>query len=221
MSKFVNLTGQKYGRLTVLKLHHKEQCYAKNGTKNGSRYYYLCLCDCGNQTIVRGSHLKHGKISSCGCYLKERRVEGNIIHNFSTSRIYKIWRKMKERCFYKKSIRYSNYGGRGITICDEWLQDFMNFYNWSITNGYADNLTIDRIDTNKNYEPSNCRWITNKEQQRNTRQNHLITYKGKTHCISEWAEIYDINYYVLWARLFKLNWSAEKALTQPKKTHLY
>lgn len=217
MSKFVDLTGKKFGRLTVLELHHKEQCYAKNGTKNGNRYYYLCLCDCGNKTVVRGSHLQYGKILSCGCYLKKRRVESNIIHNLSTSRIYRIWRNIKRRCFYKKSIRYASYGGRGITICNEWLNDFMNFYNWAINNGYTDNLSIDRINVNGNYEPSNCRWVDIKTQQRNTTQNHLITYNGETHCIAEWAEKYNISYAVLHARLFKLNWTVEKALITPTR----
>lgn len=107
-------------------------------------------------------------------------------------RLYKIWDSMKERCLNKNNKDYVRYGLRNIEICTEWLQNFVSFYNWAIANGYQDNLTIDRIDNNGNYEPNNCRWVEQKTQQRNKRSNKLITYNNETHCISEWAEIKNI-----------------------------
>ena len=212
-----DIKGKNFGRLTVLELHHKVQTFAKNGTKSGNRYYYLCECVCGNKTVVRGSHLTSGKTLSCGCLLQERRIEANIKHNLSNTRINKIWRKMKERCYNANSIRYNRYGARGIKVCNEWKNDFLAFYNWAILNGYQENFSIDRIDNKKDYCPENCRWIPLEKQARNTSQNHFITYQNKTMCISEWAELYNINYYVLYSRLFNLNWNIEKALTMPIK----
>ena len=103
-------------------------------------------------------------------------------------RIYKLWSHVKDRCYCKNNKDYKNYGARGIKVCEEWKNDFMSFYNWSMAHDYADDLTIDRIDVNGNYEPSNCRWVTPKEQARNRRNNKFITYNNETHCISEWAE---------------------------------
>lgn len=126
---------------------------------------------------------------------------------------------MKTRCYCKTNDRYKNYGGREITICKEWLEDFKNFYNWAINNGYQDDLTIDRIDVNGNYEPSNCRWITNYEQQSNKTDNRLITYNGETKTIAQWAREYDLKWKTLESRLNR-NWNIEKALnTKPKKIH--
>ena len=125
-----------------------------------------------------------------------------------------IWRAMKERCYNSKCEAYHNYGGRGIIVCDEWLHNFKAFYDWSITNGYRDDLTIDRIDVNGNYEPSNCRWVTRLTQANNQRTNHLITYKGETHTMAEWAKIKHISYGALRQRLYR-KWSIEKALNTP------
>lgn len=118
---------------------------------------------------------------------------------------------MKQRCFYENSISYRNYGGRGIAMCDEWKQDFIPFYKLAISNGYQDNLTIDRINLDGDYEPSNCRFITMKEQGRNKRNNRVLEYKGESHCISEWAENMKIKKTTLYKRL-KNGWDVEKAL---------
>ena len=117
--------------------------------------------------IILSNHLKSGKIKSCGCLNKQ----GNPKHGLRYTRLYRIWINMKTRCYNKNTNRYKDYGARGITICNEWRNDFMSFYNWSMNNGYDENLTIDRINNDKNYEPSNCRWITVKEQNRNKRNN--------------------------------------------------
>lgn len=116
----------------------------------------------------------------------------NLKHGMCHTRIYKIYKHMRDRCYNKNYFQYYLYGGRGIIICDEWLNDFVTFYEWAIDNGYNDDLTIDRINTNGNYEPSNCSWVTIAEQNRNQRKNINITYQGETHCLSEWARIKNI-----------------------------
>ena len=116
---------------------------------------------------------------------------------------------MKNRCFNSKYHLFKNYGGRGITICKEWKNDFVKFYNWSMANGYKDDLTIDRINVNGNYEPSNCRWATKLQQQRNTTRLRKITYKNETHCISEWADILGLEYNTLYYRFRRNNYSED------------
>lgn len=119
---------------------------------------------------------------------------------------------MKDRCYNEHNKQYKDYGGRGIKICDDWLNNNTLFFNWSMENGYTDNLTIDRINVNGNYEPSNCRWITKKQQNRNSRKNVNFTYNNETHCLSEWCEVLGLNYGTVLSRINKLNWSIYKAL---------
>jgi len=139
---------------------------------------------------------------------------GKVIHNGKGTRLYRIWKIMKTRCYNKNFHKYPRYGGRGIVVCEEWKNSFISFRNWALENGYADNLTIDRINNNGNYEPSNCRWVTNKIQANNRVSCHLITYKGETHNITEWAEKLGMKFCVLDNRI-KLNWDIERAFTQP------
>ena len=138
------------------------------------------------------------------------------IHGMSHSRLHHIWNAMTQRCSNPKAISYKYYGGKGITVCDEWKSSFKSFYEWAMANGYADNLSIDRIDSNGNYEPSNCRWTTNKEQQNNTSYNHRLTYCGETHNITQWAEIIGISRMALYNRI-RRGWDIERALTQKLK----
>lgn len=140
-----------------------------------------------------------------------------VKHGLSNSRLYRIWRGIINRCENPNRKAYPRYGGRGIKMCDEW-RDFINFYDWAIANGYQDNLTIDRIDNNGNYEPLNCRWATVKEQCRNQRTNRLITINGETKCLKEWCEIYKISYKTVHARIHRDNWSVIHALTVPITT---
>ncbi len=210
MSKCEDLTGQQFGRLTVIKRAEND--------KNGSTQW-LCQCNCSNKTkkVIRGSALRNGLTQSCGCLHTEMLANRNRTHNLSKSKLYKIWYAMKNRCYYSKDKCYNRYGGRGITVCDEWLHDFQAFYDWAMANGYADSLTIDRIDVNGNYEPSNCRWITNKEQQYNKCNNHLITYNGKTQTVKQWSIELEIEYGTLLSRLNRGHWTVEKAFTTPIK----
>lgn len=201
-----DIVGKKFGKLTVLELHHKEQLYLSDGIKNGFKYFYLCQCDCGNQIVVASNHFKYGHTNSCGCITNK--------HNLSESRIFKLYSGIKQRCYNPKCPNFKNYGKRNITICDEWLHNFIAFYDWAIANGYNDTLTIDRIDVNGNYCPDNCRWVNMKTQQNNRTNNHLLTYNGVTHTINEWSEILGINRQTIKSRLH-YGWSVEKTLTTP------
>lgn len=211
MGKFVDITGQKFGRLTVIKR-------VENSTDN--RPQWLCKCECGRETKARGYGLKRGKILSCGCYHIEKAREigkSKSIHGLSETRLYRIWHDMKNRCYSKKHKSYNNYGGRNIIVCEEWLNDFKAFYDWSMQNGYSDNLSIDRKDTNGNYTPNNCRWADKETQQNNKRNNHYITYNGKTQTVSQWAKETGIKTKTLLARINDYHWSIEKALTKEVK----
>lgn len=211
MKKAEDLSGHKFGRWTVLRLHH-----IKINKNNKRTRYWLCECECGNKKVVNATHLKNGTSLSCGCYAKEMSKKRQITHGLSKTRIYKIWISIKKRCYNEKTIRFENYGGRGIKVCQEWLDDFINFYNWAVNNGYQENLSIDRIDVNGNYEPSNCKWSNAKCQARNRRNNHFITYNGETHCIAEWSDITGIKRDVIDNRIRK-KWDIERILTTPVK----
>ena len=180
-----DLSGERFGRLVVIKRDHKDK---------NNNWYWLCQCDCGKTPIFQGGALTSGRVKSCGCLKNEKFTERVTTHGMTNTRIYKIWSGMKGRCYTPSSGGYNNYGGRGIKVCDEWIGEngFINFYNWSMKNGYNDNLTIDRIDVNGNYEPSNCRWTDNHTQQNNRRDCVYINILGKNYTIAEWSNIVDI-----------------------------
>ena len=144
---------------------------------------------------------------------------GKITHGKRHTRLYSIWTDMKTRCNNPKRDKYARYGARGITVCEEWLNNFQAFYDWAMANGYADNLTIDRKDNDKGYSPENCRWITMKEQASNKSTNHLITHDGQTCTIAEWARKTGISREVLKDRICRYGWDSDRALTTPVRKH--
>ena len=192
-----NLTGKKYNRLTLLK-HTRS-----------NPIYYLCQCECGRKVEKLLARIKCGKTKSCGCLNDERRKTTNLVHGQSHSPTYVSWRNMMARCNNPNNKQYKDYGGRGITVCDSW-HSFKNFmYDMGKK---PDKLRIERIDNNKGYFKDNCYWASSKKQARNKRNNHMITYKGKTQCLSDWAIELGIPRGRLNARINKLKWPVEKAL---------
>lgn len=212
LSKLIDLTGKKFGMLTVL---NRAEDYIFNSGRRERMWH--CKCDCGNEINVFGENLKRGNTISCGCFKREKTKLTKTKHGLSDDRLYYIHGHMKSRCLNKNDKNYKDYGGRGIVICDEWLGEngFINFYNWSISNGYSDGLTIDRIEADGNYEPSNCRWVDMITQENNRTNNHLITYNNKTMTMAMWAKELGINYKTLANRICTYGWSVEKAFTTP------
>lgn len=196
---FLDRKGKKYNSLTCIRWERRDK-----------EIYWLCRCDCGNETWVKGSNLTSGAVKSCGC----AGAHVNRIHGMSHTRLHGIWSKMQSRCFNPKDEAFKYYGIRGITVCDEWLgtQGFINFMNWSLEHGYESNLSIDRIDNDKGYYPNNCRWTTQSVQCRNTRINPHYILNGETYTCADLAEKYEINYSVLHQRLKVLRWSVEEAV---------
>lgn len=158
MSKLNDLTGMRFGRLKVIKRHGTH--VSKSGSKSVT---WECKCDCGNTIISCSSNLRRGHQKSCGCLRKEM----HTTHGKSNTRLFRIWSGIKTRCYTESSTSYKKYGSKGITMCDEWKDDFQAFYDWSITHGYSDDLSIDRIDGDKGYSPDNCRWTDIYTQNRN------------------------------------------------------
>ena len=156
--KIRSMPGSKFGRLTVIK---REPNYKSGATR------WLCRCDCGKEIVTYGSFLRTGKTRSCGCLALEVRAKTPYIHGMVGSRLYEIWHGMKKRCDVPSSTHYERYGGRGITVCDEWEKSFECFFSWAMDNGYNDSLELDRIDNDSGYCPANCRWVTHKENCQN------------------------------------------------------
>jgi len=185
MSKLIDLTGKKFGKLTVLQR-------VENG-KSGA--YWLCKCECGKTNVVSSCNLKNSAVKSCGCL--------SFKHGLRYTRLNRIWSGMIQRCYNKNANQYKNYGNRGIEVCQKWRNDFKAFYEWAMTSNYSDNLTIDRININGNYEPSNCRWVNAKQQANNRRNNVFITHNGKTQTIAEWENEFGFKPGVIGKRIRK------------------
>lgn len=213
MRKFKDLTGMRFRKLTVLEYTNK-----RNLNRN---ILWRCLCDCGNEIYVATSCLNSGHTKSCGCeknnFVEMGKIGGKFgKHHLSRTRLYKCYNHMINRCHNSSNIQYKDYGGRGITVCEEWKNDFMSFYNWAMSNGYKDDLTIDRIDVNGNYEPNNCRWVNMRKQNNNRRNNHIIIYNGERKTLEEWSRILPINISSTELRYRIMNnWSIEKAFKTP------
>lgn len=184
-----NEVGNRYGRLTAIALSHK--------TRYGCQW--LCKCDCGKEVVVGGVQLRNGRKRSCGCLEKERlrtfneKMKANAKYK-KRSKIYQAWANMKQRCFNKNALEYNSYGGRGITVCDDWVKSSESFEKWALENGYADGLTLDRIDVDGNYEPSNCRWIDQRRQLRNKRDTIYVEYNGEKRPLIDLCEELGVSY---------------------------
>lgn len=198
------MVGKKIHRLTVLNL-----C----DYRLGGQAVWHCKCDCGNEIDVRGACLRNGHTKSCGCLQKETGGR-KPTHNGYKTRLYSIWVGMIKRCYTPSSGNYRLYGKRGISVCDEWRNSFISFRDWALANGYKDCLTIDRIDGNKNYEPSNCRWATQKEQSNNISTNHYLEANGKRMTVCQWAEYLGVNHKTLETRIHR-GWSDERVVNTP------
>ena len=204
MPKIYDLTGKRFGALTVIE---------KSAKRSSGSIMWVCRCDCGNITTVNGRDLRVGHTKSCGCLYRGRKPT----HGMAKTRLYYIWQHMLGRCNRKTDNSYERYGGRGITVCDEWL-DFQAFADWAFNNGYEEHLTIDRIDNNSGYSPENCRWATYKQQSNNRRYCTIYEKDGKKQNLTQWCEELNLNYETVRSRIKKHGWSFERAISEPVHT---
>lgn len=206
MTKLQDLTGKRFGRLVVVE---RDASYQKKSTK------WVCKCDCGRVVSVFASNLVRGTSTSCGCYKRDN--PSRTTHGMSGTRLYGIWTNMKTRCENPRSKYYDRYGGRGITVCEEW-QNPERFFEWAKQSGYGDDMTIERVDNDLGYSPENCRWATMKEQENNRSNSRLFTMDGKTQTLALWCDEYGQSYKTVYKRIFVLGWDFEKAITSPIDT---
>lgn len=207
MGKIKDLTGQRFGKLTVLS-------FAGLGKRGLA--LWNCKCDCGNEITVYGIYMRNGSTKSCGCLAIDVLKSRSKTHGMSKTRLYGIWNGIKSRCNNPRRKKYPDYGGRGIKVCEKWEKSFEAFRDWSMANGYADDLTIDRIDINGDYCPDNCRWVTTQQQANNRRSNIHLTYHGETHNLTEWSSITGIPMATIRRRI-ELGWSHEEALRKERR----
>ena len=201
--RLIDLTGLKFTNLTVLK---------KSAIKKNKKVTWDCICDCGKKLNVTPGSLRSGQTKSCGCYKSKLISNLNFKHGKSYSRCHNSWHAMKQRCYYKKHKDYKNYGGIGITVCKEWLNDFMQFYN-DMGDPHL-NYSLDRIDNKKGYYKENCRWVNTHTQSRNKSNNVKLTFNGITMCKTDWAKKLNITQATLTERINK--WGIDIALTKEK-----
>lgn len=212
MRKRINHNGEKHGRLTIIK-------DIEDGIRPCGQTYRRveCACECGNTIQCALHDVLNGSISSCKCYRHDYFTKhGCNMADSPYKRVYNIYCDMKRRCYNKNTKHYVNYGGRGIKVCEEWINDFEKFLTWSLENGYKDSLTIDRINNDGNYEPSNCRWTSQKEQSNNKRTNHKITICGITMNLNQWCDFLHIKIGTYKTRK-KLGWNDIDSLIKPLK----
>lgn len=209
MQRVKDLTGQKFGRLEVIGIDD-------NGDRKTN---WICQCDCGAIKSVRSDSLQNGAVKSCGCLKKEQdrqNLTKHHSHKQSGTRLYQIWVGLKGRCQNENNARYSNYGGRGISVCEEWNKSFQAFYDWSLENGYDETLTIDRIDNDGNYAPANCRWATIEEQCNNRRTNVVIKIGNAEKTLTQWCDIFEVDYKTIYARYRRNEYSTIHDLFNPR-----
>ena len=198
LKPYKDISGQTFGELTAISISHRKN----------HQTFWNCKYSCGKECKVSLNCLVRGHTKSCG-HLKHK------YNDMSKTKLYKVWKSMNERCYLPSAISYKNYGSRGIRVCDEWRNDFMQFYNWAIANGYSDDLSIDRINNDKGYCPSNCRWATRKVQMNNRSNSRNISYNGTTMTLKQWSEYFGFNYKYFHEVMSKNNWDIEKVLNMP------
>jgi len=203
----VDLTGKRFGRLLVIE---------RVGTR-GRSVLWKCRCDCGNEKEIVSGSLINGNTKSCGCLQAQSAKEKHTTHGMKRTRIYNTWAKMIQRCNNQNEKCYQNYGGRGIRVCDNW-SEFIPFYSWAMKNGYDDSLSIDRINNDGNYEASNCKFSTSKEQANNRRGNVFYEYQGEIKTLSQWSDVCKASRDSLLHRI-KAGWTIEKALLTPARKY--
>lgn len=210
--KFHDLSNLDFGDLHVEKYLGKD---------NRHKTYYICTCKCGNTTIVRSDTLLSGEATSCGCKVgilaSKRIIKIATKHNLSNHRIYKIYHKIRDRCLNSNNKHFDDYGGRGITLAKIWRDSdngFLNFYNWSLNNGYSKELSIDRIDNDDNYSPDNCRWTVNRVQANNKRKNIYINIESWVFTPAIWGEIMSISSRTIINRI-NYGWNIDDIITVP------
>lgn len=193
MATFIDLTGQRFGRLIVIERVQKE------GYTNA---FWKCRCDCGKEIVTSSRHLRSGHTQSCGCYQRERAAEYHTVHGMKGTKLLSVYSAMKGRCYNPSDGKYYRYGARGIKMCDEWKNNPSAFFNWALSNGYSEGLSIDRIDNDGNYCTENCRWVDALTQANNKSSNHYYTYEGVTKTISQWAKELGQNYATIKRRIY-------------------
>jgi len=185
-------SGMKFGRYTVIK-----EVLKKHKTRR-----FLCRCDCGNENKIYIHSLRNGDSKSCGCARTERFIERNTVHNLSRTNLYYVWASIKQRCLNKNHKNYHRYGGRGIEICKDWMDDFMNFRRWATLSGYSKKLTIERKNNDLGYSPDNCEWIPQSEQAKNTCRTRNVTINGETKTLKGWAAYFNLNHNTVYQRVY-------------------
>lgn len=198
--RLIDLTDKKFERWTVL----------RRAENSGKEPRWLCECDCGQRKTVEGRNLRNGRSGSCGCLMRELN-SSRAIHGLKGTLEYNRWCNMRDRCNNPNNHAFADYGGRGITICEQWddVQTFLNDMGLC-----PEGHSLERINNDAGYHPSNCKWATRKEQAQNKRNSQTLTHKGKTQCVAAWAEELGVNAHTIYSRIYR-GWPAEQALTEP------
>lgn len=207
-----NWIGQKFGRLTVV-----EYRVCEVGTSKVKRVEWLCRCDCGREKWIKAQSIVLGATTSCGCFRSELTSERSTTHGGRYTRLNRIWGDMKQRCTNPKNPKYPSYGGRGITVCDEWANDFTAFRDWALASGYADDLSIDRIDNDKGYCPDNCRWTTDSVQVMNRRVSKRYEFEGEMLSLPEVADRIGVKAQTLRGRMNAYGMTFEEAVAYSRQ----